>query len=99
MRRPSLQTIGLISVAILTVLTLAVDFHDDHATKPPPAPLPHAADTLRAELLRCQLLGKAALDDATCTAAWAGNRRRFFGSQLGTTTQHNTVAKEKAKNP
>lgn len=38
------------------------------------------ADPLRAELLRCNGLGQAALDDAGCRAAWAENRRRFFGS-------------------
>ena len=35
---------------------------------------PHAA-----ELARCHDIGSAALDDAACRAAWAENRRRFFG--------------------
>jgi conjugative transfer region protein TrbK len=35
-------------------------------------------DPLVAELARCQALGVAALDDASCKAAWAENRRRFF---------------------
>jgi conjugative transfer region protein TrbK len=96
---PSLRTIAEIGVAVVAFLALAVDIRDDHTTKPPPAPLPHVADTLRTELLRCQLLGKVALDDATCTAVWAENRKRFFGSQLGTSAQHSTVAKEKAKTP
>lgn len=39
-----------------------------------------SVDPLRAELLRCNGLGQAALDDAGCRAAWAENRRRFFGS-------------------
>lgn len=89
---PSLRTIAEIGAAVVAFLALAVDLRDDHAAKPPPAP-PHAADTLRAELLRCQGLGKAALDDAKCTSVWAENRRRFFGSQLGTAAQHSTVAK------
>ncbi|HEV2605605.1 MAG TPA: putative entry exclusion protein TrbK-alt [Microvirga sp.] len=35
-------------------------------------------DPLRSELLRCNGLGQAALDDAACRSAWAENRRRFF---------------------
>lgn len=38
------------------------------------------ADPLQAELLRCNGLGQTALDDVGCRAAWAENRRRFFGS-------------------
>jgi conjugative transfer region protein TrbK len=34
---------------------------------------------LAAELDRCVDLGAAAADDAACLAAWAENRRRFFG--------------------
>ncbi|WP_432763531.1 putative entry exclusion protein TrbK-alt [Brevundimonas aurifodinae] len=37
-------------------------------------------DPVRAGLQRCNDLGSAALDDAGCRAAWAENRRRFFGS-------------------
>jgi conjugative transfer region protein TrbK len=96
---PSLRTIAGIGVAVAAFLALAVDFRDDRNTKPPSAPPSHAGDTLRVELLRCQFLGKAALDDAKCTAAWAENRRRFFGSQLGTATRSGTATKEKAKTP
>jgi conjugative transfer region protein TrbK len=39
-----------------------------------------SSDRLAAELTRCQALGMAAKDDPACTAAWAENRRRFFGS-------------------
>jgi conjugative transfer region protein TrbK len=38
-------------------------------------------DPLRAELDRCNGLGQAALADAACRAAWAENRRRFFGTR------------------
>jgi conjugative transfer region protein TrbK len=96
---PSLRTIAEIGVAVVAFAALAVDLRDDHAINLPPAPPLHARGNLRVELLRCQLLGKAALDDAICTAVWVENRRRFFGSQLGTAAQHNTVAKEKAKTP
>ncbi len=37
-------------------------------------------DPLRAELIRCNGLGQAALDDPVCRNAWAENRRRFFGA-------------------
>jgi conjugative transfer region protein TrbK len=37
-----------------------------------------AVDALQAELLRCNGLGQAALDDPGCRSAWAENRRRFF---------------------
>lgn len=99
MQMPSLQTVGQIGIAVLMVLALAVDLRDDHSIKPVPVPPPHAADTLRTELLRCQLLGKAALDDATCTAVWAENRRRFFGSHLGASAPHRVIAEQKAKTP
>lgn len=39
------------------------------------------ADALRTELLRCNELGQPALDDPACRAAWAENRRRFFGNR------------------
>lgn len=47
------------------------------------APMPIAtaapADSLQAQLLRCQLAGEAAGSDRACLAAWAENRRRFLG--------------------
>jgi conjugative transfer region protein TrbK len=36
------------------------------------------ADLLVAALARCQAMGTAAQGDASCEAAWAENRRRFF---------------------
>jgi len=36
-------------------------------------------DPLTTEFARCNGLGTAAADDADCRAAWAENRRRFFG--------------------
>jgi conjugative transfer region protein TrbK len=97
MRWPRLQTLGLIGVAIVTVLTLALDFREYDTVKPSPAFPQHTAATLQAELQRCQLLGKAALDDAACTKAWAENRRRFFGSELGATAK--SLSKSEARAP
>ena len=36
-------------------------------------------DDLVRELQRCQRIGNAAQSDQACIAAWAENRRRFFG--------------------
>lgn len=83
MRWPSLQTIGVVGVAILTVLVLALDFREHGTATPSAASRPNALSSLDVELQRCQLLGKAAADDVVCTKAWAENRRRFFGSELG----------------
>jgi len=40
-----------------------------------------AENPLAAEFARCNGLGNAAVDDAGCRAAWAENRRRFFGGR------------------
>lgn len=37
-----------------------------------------AADSLRGELMRCQLLGEAGIHDTACLRAWAESRRRFI---------------------
>ncbi len=37
-----------------------------------------AADSLRGELFRCQLLGEAGIRDTACLRAWAESRRRFI---------------------
>ena len=43
---------------------------------------PAAVETpLAAEFARGHALGTAAADDAACRAAWAENRRRFFGGR------------------
>lgn len=42
-----------------------------------------SVDPLAAELARCRALGMAAQNDASCQAAWAENRRRFFTYQSG----------------
>jgi len=39
-----------------------------------------SADPLAAEFARCNGLGTAAADDASCRAAWAESRRRFLGA-------------------
>jgi conjugative transfer region protein TrbK len=42
-----------------------------------------SVNPLGADLARCQSLGLAAQNDASCKAVWAENRRRFFTYQSG----------------
>jgi conjugative transfer region protein TrbK len=60
----------------IAALVVGLDGEDDAPSARPAVSRP--ADPLRAELLRCNGLGQAALDDPTCRSAWAENRRRFF---------------------
>ncbi|MEW4459967.1 putative entry exclusion protein TrbK-alt [Roseibium algicola] len=43
----------------------------------PDAPL--VSDTMRADLRRCQQMGRAAVDDEDCLATWQKTRDRFLG--------------------
>ena len=71
-----------LAVAVGAILTAAVnwmsgeDLRDREAVGMAASKVddPHAA-----ELVRCNAIGSAALDDAACRAAWSENRRRFFG--------------------
>jgi conjugative transfer region protein TrbK len=86
MRVHSLETrafgrgLGLIAIALLvTLAAIRVHRGESFALSAPPAPS-LSADPLARELARCRAIGLAAGDDADCKAAWAENRRRFFGS-------------------
>jgi conjugative transfer region protein TrbK len=72
--------LGLIAIALLVILA-ALRIHRGEGFTPslPPAPS-LSSDPLARELARCRAIGLAAADDADCKAAWAENRRRFFGS-------------------
>ena len=61
------------------IIGAALQFHRDGAA-PPVTQLaaPSHVDPLAAAMARCQTLGMAAENDATCQAAWAENNRRFF---------------------
>jgi conjugative transfer region protein TrbK len=86
MRVHSLETrafgraLGLFAIALLVILA-AIRVHRGESFAPtlPPAPS-LSSDHLGKELARCRAVGLAAVDDANCKAAWAENRRRFFGS-------------------
>jgi conjugative transfer region protein TrbK len=70
-------------VAVAGGIVIGAIYLERHSTHPAPAPgtrfgvIP--SNELIGELARCQTRGRHAEDDAGCIAAWAENRRRFFG--------------------
>ena len=79
----SIKTIGRIAAfAAVAAAIVATDIHyrhdagrlHDHGG----AQALSQKDPLETELIRCRDIGMAAERDATCEAAWAENRRRFF---------------------
>ena len=82
--RPKVRRVIVILIAGTITAGVAawlagVDVRDETgARRVPVATSP--ADPLRAELLRCNGLGQAALNDPGCRSAWAENRLRFFGA-------------------
>ena len=70
--------LGVALVALL--LWLSARAIGDAGPSAQPAPS-GKTDPLRADLIRCNELGAAALDDAACKEAWAENRRRFLGAR------------------
>lgn len=77
----TLARIGAVAFVALAITMTVIDM-----TRPKPAPADTgtpsvavpAADPLRDELTRCQLIGEAGAHDAACLQAWAENRRRFL---------------------
>jgi conjugative transfer region protein TrbK len=70
---------GFVLVAGAIVAT-AISFHRDDPRQNAPASSPAIqSDPLARELARCQTIGMAAQNNGSCEAAWAENRRRFFG--------------------
>jgi conjugative transfer region protein TrbK len=75
------RAIGFALVAVAIVVA-TLRFREAPSRLPVQAPSPAAAiDPLADELKRCQVLAAQAKDDATCEAAWAESRRRFFTYQ------------------
>jgi conjugative transfer region protein TrbK len=76
-----LARLGAIVFVALAITATVIDMTRKDAvpidTSVPSAVVP-AADPLRAELTRCELLSEAAERDAACLHAWAENRRRFL---------------------
>jgi len=75
------RAIGFALVAVAIVVA-TLHFREAPSRLPVQAPSAAAAiDPLADELKRCQVLAAQAKDDATCEAAWAESRRRFFTYQ------------------
>lgn len=63
--------------ALMAMLELQRALEEDTAARPASI---MADDPLKRELQRCRILTPEALEtDTDCQAAWAENRRRFFG--------------------
>jgi conjugative transfer region protein TrbK len=73
------RALGLVAiVAALVLAAIRVHRRESFTPTVPPAPS-LSSDPLARELTRCRAIGLAAADDFRCKAAWAENRRRFFG--------------------
>ncbi|MBO6636930.1 MAG: putative entry exclusion protein TrbK-alt [Roseitalea sp.] len=69
----------------IAALMAAIELAD--SVTPPSGRVPATleGDPLRAELMRCRTITPEELAaDAACQAAWAENRRRFFGPDADT---------------
>ena len=79
MEMKMLARLGALVFVAVAILATAVEFGRKEVE---PSPLPSASsgepDPLRAELVRCQMLGEAGIRDTACLRAWAENRRRFM---------------------
>jgi conjugative transfer region protein TrbK len=88
MRVHSLETrafgrgFGLIAIALVVIMAALRIHRGESFTPPLPPPPSLSADPLARALARCRAIGLAAEDDADCKAAWAENRRRFFGPSV-----------------
>lgn len=75
---PALIYLGIAIGIIAGAITLERRTH--HMRTVPAAKLSAmSGDTRARELARCQSLGRKAQNDQACIAAWAQNRKRFFG--------------------
>jgi conjugative transfer region protein TrbK len=74
--------IGAIVFVALAITAAAVEAtRQERAPPARPAPkVDEAADPLRAEQRRCQLMGQAAAGNDACLRVWAETRERFLTS-------------------
>ena len=71
---------AIIFVAVAITATIIEMTREEKTGPAPAAPtFQPAADSLRLEQRRCQELGEAAANDATCLRVWAETRDRFLG--------------------
>jgi conjugative transfer region protein TrbK len=77
----TIARLGAVAFVAVVLTATALQMRD---TPPPPTEIitidEEGVDPLAAELQRCQSLGAAGANDATCLRAWAENRSRFFMS-------------------
>lgn len=72
---------GIGATLIVVVIALVMANSDEDGLRVSVHSLASAsADPLAAEFARCNGLGRAAAEDASCRAAWAESRRRFLGA-------------------
>ena len=84
-----LLVLGGIGVALIAAAVVMAGKEDEDGLRIRSVTLaPTLTETpLQAEFARCNALGTAAADDAACRAAWAENRRRFFGDRAHPTPE------------
>ena len=74
-----LARLGAVAFGTVAILATVIELGREEDEPSPQSTAPDtAADSLRGELVRCQLLGEAGIRDSACLRAWAENRRRFI---------------------
>ena len=74
-----LARLGAVAFGTMAILATVIEFSREENEPSPQSTAPDtAADSLRGELVRCQLLGEAGIRDTACLHAWAESRRRFI---------------------
>lgn len=84
--------LGYVATAVVIVAAVVHFVHHSGRVTVSPANAVHLTsnDGLTRELAHCQAIGARAANDTACIAAWAENRRRFFGG--GSAVAHPPVA-------
>ena len=73
-----LARLGAVAFGTVAILATVIELGREEDEPSPQSTAPDtAADSLRGELVRCQMLGEAGIRDVTCLRAWAESRRRF----------------------
>lgn len=74
-----LARLGALAFGAVAILATVIEFGREEYEPLPQSTAPNpAGDSLRGELVRCQMLGEAGIRDTACLHAWAENRRRFI---------------------
>ncbi len=74
-----LARFGALAFGAVAILTTAFELGREENEPSLQSTAPNvAADSLRGELVRCQLLGEAGIRDTACLRVWAESRRRFI---------------------